>query len=63
MDCGCLFHKICGYYNKGVYVQLLISTTRQYFFGLQHAPEWNVHTRKPNLQKTLEITEINEDIS
>ena len=33
MDCACLFHKMCGYYNKGVYVQLVRSTTRGYFWG------------------------------
>jgi len=31
MDCACLVHKIRGYYNKGVYVQLIRSTTRGYF--------------------------------
>jgi len=29
MDCACLDHKVWGYYNKGVYVQLIISTTRR----------------------------------
>jgi len=24
---------MCGYYNKGVYVQLVRSTTRGYFWG------------------------------
>jgi len=28
MDCACLVHKICGYYNNGVYVQLIRSTRR-----------------------------------
>jgi len=36
MDCACLVHKICGCYNKGVYVQLIRSTTRRYFQGRQH---------------------------
>jgi len=40
MDCACLFHKIWGYYNKGVYVQLIRSTTRGYFWGRQHGPAW-----------------------
>jgi len=40
MDCACLFHKICGYYNKGVYVQLIRSTTKGYFWGQQHDPVW-----------------------
>jgi len=34
------FHKICGYYNKWVYVQLIRSTTRGYFWGQQHGPVW-----------------------
>ena len=40
MDCACLVHKICGYYNKGVYLQLIRSTTRRYFRGQQHGPAW-----------------------
>jgi len=28
MNCACLVHKICGYYNKGVQVQLIKLTTR-----------------------------------
>jgi len=38
MDCACLFHKICGcyYYKKGVYVQVIRSTARRYFWGRQH---------------------------
>jgi len=33
MDCACLVHKICGYYNKGVYVNLIRSTRWRYFGG------------------------------
>jgi len=40
MDCACLFHKICDYYNKGVYVQLIRSTTRRYFRWRKHGPAW-----------------------
>jgi len=35
-----LVHKIYGYYNKGVYVLLVRSTTKQYFRGRQHGPAW-----------------------
>ena len=40
MDCACLVHKICGDYNKRIYVQLIRSTTRGYFWGRQHGPAW-----------------------
>jgi len=26
-----------SYYNKGAYVQIIISTTRRYFWGWQHS--------------------------
>jgi len=29
-----------GYYNKGVYVQLVRSTTRRCFRGRLHGPAW-----------------------
>ena len=38
MDCACLVHNICGYYNKGVYVQLITSTSRRHFRGRKHCP-------------------------
>jgi len=38
MGCTSSVHKICGYYTKGVYVQLIRSTTRRYFQGWQHGP-------------------------
>jgi len=34
MDCACLVHKIWDYYKKGVYVQL-IRSTRRYFWWRQ----------------------------
>jgi len=42
MYCACLVRKICGYYyyKKGVYVQVIRSTTRRYFRGRQHGPSW-----------------------
>ena len=40
MKCSCLVHKIYGYYNKDVYVQLVRSTTKQYFRERQHGPAW-----------------------
>jgi len=33
-------NEICGYYNKGVYVQVIRSTTRRYFRWRQHGPAW-----------------------
>jgi len=56
MDCACVFNKICGYgyYEKGVYIQVIRSTARQYFRGQKHGPTHeNVYIWKPNLQKTL----------
>jgi len=44
--------------KKGVYVQVIRSTARQYFRGRQHGPHENVNIRKTNLLKTLEIAEI-----
>jgi len=47
----CLLHKICDYYNKGVYVQLIRSTTRGYFWGQQHGPAWKCIYPKNKLTK------------
>jgi len=68
MDCVCLFHKICGYHDKEVSIQLIRSTTRQYFWGRQHGPAWKciypknistINARNPgNLtKKTSELHE------
>jgi len=40
MDCACLVHTIHGYYSKGVYVQLIRSTTRRHFRWRHHGPTW-----------------------
>jgi len=40
MNCACLVHKIYGYYKKGVYTQLIRSTTGRYFRKQQHGPAW-----------------------
>jgi len=40
MDCACLIHKICGHYDKGVYVQLIRFTARRYFRWRQHGLAW-----------------------
>ena len=40
IDCVFLVHKLCGYYNKGVYVEVIRSTTRRYFRGRHHGPAW-----------------------
>jgi len=39
MHCACLVHKICGYYVKEVYVQLVRSASR-YFQWREHGPAW-----------------------
>jgi len=37
-----VWFKIRGYYyyKKGVYVQVIRSTARRYFWGRQHSPAW-----------------------
>ena len=40
MDSAFLVHKICAYYRKAVYVQLIRSTTTRYFRWRQHHPAW-----------------------
>jgi len=35
-----------GCYNKGVYIQLIRSTTRRYFRGRRHGPAWKCIYRK-----------------
>jgi len=62
MDCACLVHKICGYYNynKGVCTQLMRSTITKddTFEGGNAVPHENVCIRKINLQKNTKIAEI-----
>ena len=40
MDCACLFHTLCGYYNKGVYIRLIRSTTRRYCWERKIGSAW-----------------------
>jgi len=40
MDYASLVNKISGYYNKGVYIQLIRSTTRWHFQERQHTHAW-----------------------
>jgi len=35
-----LVHKTCGYYKKGVNVQLIRSTSRRYFQERKHRSAW-----------------------
>jgi len=53
MDCDCLVHKIRGYYNKKVYMQLIGSTTGQYFRERQHGPAWKCIYRKNKPTKNV----------
>jgi len=57
MDCAYLVHKIGVYYNKGVYVQLIRSTTRQYFRRRQRGPAWKClyPKNKPTKNASTEI--------
>ena len=52
MDCACMVRKICGYYyyKKGVFVQIIRSTTRRHFWGRNTVPHENVYVpkNKPN---------------
>ena len=61
MDCACLVHEICGNYNKGVYVRLIRSTTKNIFDGGNTLPHENLYIRKINLQKTQESQKFNEE--
>ena len=51
IDCACLVYKMRGCYNKGVYIQLIRSTTRRYFRGRRHGPAWKCIYPKINLQR------------
>jgi len=44
--------------QKGVYVQVIRSTTRRYFRGRQHGSAWKCIYPKNRPTKTLETTEI-----
>jgi len=57
MNFICLVIKICGYYNKGVNVQLIRSKAYNIFEGGKTVPLENVYTQKITI-KTLEITKM-----
>jgi len=44
-----------GYYNKGIYVQLIRSTTRRYFRRRQHGPAWKCMYPKNKPAKNARI--------